>query len=106
MVTALNIRYQHSVSVIAQGKDIAKREKEGFYKKQGGNGTYIMVKPSTVSLEIDVNGQKHSCFVKQLIRDAYSISRVTEKQANRFLNDVNSGNILLEYSDERGLQLM
>lgn len=106
MVKALNIIYKPSESVVAQGKNVAKREKEVFYKKQGGNGSYRMVKPSKAILEFEVDGQRHTCSVKQLIRDAYSISRVCELNAITFFNDVVSGNIQLEYSDEKGLTLM
>lgn len=106
MVTALNIKYQPSESVVAQGKDVRKREKEGFYKKQGGNGSYRMVKPSNVTLNFEVDGVRHSSSIKDLIRDAYSISRVTEKRSMKFLRDVTDGNIKLNYSDETGLTIM
>lgn len=106
MVKALDIIYTPSESVVAQGKDVAKREREGFYKKQGGNGSYRMVKSSKAFLKFEVDGQINTCSVKQLIRDAYSISRVSERNAFQFFNDVASGNIQLEYSDEEGLKLV
>jgi len=108
MVTAVGIIYQPSDTTVAQGKNISTLEKMGYYKKQGGSGTYRMVKPSTVTLkyEVDGDGTIHSSSVKELIRDAYSISRVTEKQSRQFLRDVIDGKIVLDYSEENGLTLM
>ena len=108
MVTALGIMYQPSDTTVAQGNNISTLEKMGYYKKQGGNGTYRMVKPSCVTLEYEVNGDGviHSSSVKELIRDAYSISRVTEKQSRQFLRDVIDGKIVLDYSEENGLTLI
>ena len=105
MVKALDIVYEPSSSLVAQGKDVAKQRKNGYYEKQGGNGTYRMVKPSTAILQFQVDGKDHSCSIKKLIRDAYSIFRVGKKQANRFLTDVKAGKIQLDYSDENGLTL-
>lgn len=106
MVTALNIIYEPSDSVIAQGKDVSRQEKRGYYSYQGGCGTYRMNKPSTVILEFEADGVMHSCSVKSLIREVYGISRIGKKQANRFLNDVMSGIITLDYSEENGLSLV
>lgn len=106
MVTALNIIYEPSDSIIAQGKDVSRQEKRGYYSHQGGCGTYRMNKPSTVILKFKVNGKTHSCFVKDLIREVYGISRVGKKQADRFFNDVMSGIITLDYSEENGLSVI
>jgi len=106
MVNALNIIYEPSDSVVAQGKNVGRQKQKGFYEKQGGNGTYRMVKPSKATLIFEVDGEKHSCSVKDLIREAYSISKVGEKQATKFLGDVQSGKIKLDYSEEEGLTLM
>lgn len=106
MVNALNIIYTPSESVISQGENVRKQKKKGYYEKYGGNGTYRMVKPSNAILEFEVEGNTHSCSVKELIRNAYSISRVSEKHALRFLHDVQEGNINLSYVEGRGLKLM
>lgn len=106
MVNALNLIYEPSDSVVAQGKNVKSRENKGYYKMRGGNGSYRMSKPSTAILEFEVNGKRHSSSVKELIRDAYSISRVGEKQANQFFDDVKSGKIQLDYSESNGLRLV
>ena len=109
MVNAVGIIYQPSETAVAQGKNnISRLEEMGYYKKQGGNGTYRMVKPSSVTLEYEVDGDGviHSSSVKELIRDIYSVSRVTEKKSRQFLRDVIDGNIVLDYSEEKGLTLM
>lgn len=105
MVNALNICYEPSETLVAQGKNVAKYEKKGFYAAKGGNGTYRMVKPSKVTLFFEANEKSHSCSVKQLIRDAYNISNVSHGHASRFLNDLQAGNIKLNYSEEKGLSL-
>ena len=106
MVKALNIIYEPSDSLVAQGKNVSLQRSKGYYAKQGGNGTYRMVKPSKVILEFEVDGKRLSCSVKDLIYEAYSISRIGKSRADRFLNDVQSGRIKLNYSDEQGLTLM
>ena len=106
MVKALDIIYEPSDSLVAQGKNVGKQRKKGFYEKHGGNGTYRMVKPSKVTLYFEVNGKQHYSSVKELIREAYSISRVGETHANRFFNDLKSGKIKLKYSDNTGLSLI
>lgn len=105
MVKALDIIYEPSDSLVAQGKNVGKQRKKGFYEKHGGNGTYRMVKPSKVLLAFEADGKCHTASVKELIREAYSISRVGENQANRFFNDVKSGKLTLNYSDNNGLSL-
>lgn len=106
MVKALNIIYECSDTLVAQGKNVSKQKRNGFYEVHGGNGSYRMAKPSKAILEFEVDGKRHSSSVKDLIREAYSISRVGEKQATRFLSDVQSGKIELDYSDETGLRLV
>jgi hypothetical protein len=103
MVKVLNIKYTPSHSVIAQGKNVNLCAKNGYYRGTGGNGSYRMNKPSKAILKFEVNGEEHSCSVKQLIRDTYSIYRVGKNNATKFLEDVQAGNIQLEYSDEKGL---
>ena len=106
MVNALNILYEPSETLVAQGKNVAKYEKKGFYAAKGGNGTYRMVKPSKVTLFFEANEKSHSCSVKQLIRDVYNISNVGHSHACRFLDDLKAGTIKLNYSEEKGLSLV
>lgn len=106
MVSILNLIYEPSASVVAQGKKVAAYRKKGFYPKQGGYGSYVMVKPSKVTLFFEANEKKHSSSIKQLIREAYNISNVNENYAYRFLDDLKAGNIKLDYSEETGLSLV
>lgn len=103
MVKALKIIYEPSDSIVAQGKNVSKQERRGYRKVQGGNGTFRIAKPSKVTLIYEVDGKRMSSSVRSLICDAYSISRISEKQADRFLADIQSGAINLDYSDISGL---
>lgn len=106
MVSILDLIYERSASVVAQGKDVAAYRKKGFYPKQGGFGSYVMVKSSKATLFFEANGKKHSSSVNQLIREAYNISKVTENYAYRFFDDLKAGNVKLDYSEDTGLSLV
>lgn len=100
VITILDLIYEPSESVVAQGKDVSKYERKGFFKVRGGNGSYRMAKSSKVILYFEIDGVRHSCSVKQLIYDAYGISRVGQKEAYDFLTDLKAGNIKLDFSED------
>ena len=105
MVKALRILYEPSQSVLAQGKQVDKMEKRGYNRVRGGNGTFIMGLPAKVTLIFEVDGKTMSSSVRSLICDTYSISRLSEKHADRFFKDVTSGKIKLQYSEQSGLTI-
>lgn len=105
MVKVLDITYEPSQSVLAQGKEVNTMEKRGYNKIRGGNGTYIMGLPPKITLYFEVDGKRMSASVKSLIREIYSPKRLTEKQANRFFQEVKSGKIKLQYSEQSGLTI-
>ncbi len=103
MVQVLNLSYESSDSVIAQGKDVSRLITQGYYKKQGGNGTYVMVKPSKVILEFEVDGERKTQSIKDMIRGYYSLFNISESRAKKFYEEIKAGKVTLEYSDSYGL---
>lgn len=106
MVKPIKTEYTASDSLVAQGRNVAKYERKGYYCHQGGNGTYRMVKPSKTILFFEVDGEMKSESIKDLIREAYNINRVGEKQLDRFFCDLQSGSIKLDYSEQNGLSII
>lgn len=96
-VKIVSYYYQSSDSVVAQGKkQIQRYEKEGYYKKYGGNGSFRMVRPSVAEITVEVDGNNITRSVKGLIRDHYKVQNVTRAKFEEFLNDCESGDIKLK----------
>ena len=98
MITNVRGIYEPSHSIVAQGSQVKRYEKEGYYKKYGGNGTYRMVKPSKTIIRFNVNGEIREQSVKQLIRDTFGIVNVSKDHLDRLINEYE-----LDYSDNVGL---
>lgn len=93
--------YEPSESTIAQGNAQIKRyEKLGYYKKQGGNGSYRMVKPSVAEITFKLDEVISTQSVKEMIRDYYGISNVTKPKLETFFNDCVTGKI--QFSTKNG----
>lgn len=89
--------YEPSESAVAQGKSQIKRyEKLGYYKKQGGNGSYRMVKPSVAEITYELDGIISTQSVKDMIREHYGVKNVTQAKLETFYDDCVSGKITLK----------
>ena len=107
MIEAIDLVIEPGNTVIAQGERIKFYESMGYYRYQGGCGTYRMVKPSNVFLIFkNEEGKTMREPVKQFIRDYYRYTRVTEKIARKFLRDLKNGNIRLNYSSALGFTVI
>lgn len=103
MIEAIDLVIEPGNTVIAQGERVRLYESMGYYRYQGGCGTYRMVKPSNILLIFkDEEGKIMRESVKQFIRDYYGYKRVTEKLAIRFLKDLKSQRIKLNYTNTFG----
>ncbi len=103
MIEAIDLVIEPGNTVIAQGERVRLYESMGYYSYQGGCGTYRMVKPSNILLIFkDEEGKIMRESVKQFIRDYYGYKRVTEKLAIRFLKDLKSQRIKLNYTNTLG----
>lgn len=103
--TILNSNYERSDTLIAQGRDVARYERMGYVKGNGGYGTYRMNKPAVAEVSFEANGTYHTQSVRGLILDYYGMQRVTKNKLNQFVKDCNSGIIDLHYSDNVGLYI-
>lgn len=105
MVNPISIEYEPSNSIIAQGREVERAKREGYYCAKGGNGSYRMNRPSLAIMTFEVEGEVKSQSVKQLIRDVYGIQKVSRLHADRFFDDVKKGAIMLRYNENFGLSL-
>lgn len=89
--------YEPSESTVAQGESQIKRyEKLGYYKHQGGNGSYRMVKPSVAEITYLLDGIISTQSVKDMIRKHYGVKNVTLAKLETFYDECVSGKIVFK----------
>ena len=99
MIDDIEIYYEESRTGVARGKkEVRNYEKEGFYRKSGGNWTYRMVKPSVVKFLFTADGKRKVLPAKKLIAETLNLQKVGLPAAERLINEYE-----LDYSDEKGL---
>ena len=93
-INFLTYNYRYSNSVVARGKrQVDRYKKEGYYILRGGNGSYVMYKPSIAEITYELNGNVTTQSVKEKIRNYYGIEKVTENKLEEFYDDCVSGKV-------------
>lgn len=98
----LSYKYQPSTNRHFQGnkQELQKKIDEGYRVVRGGNGSYVIAKPSTATITTTIDGHHKTFDVKEIIRDVYNKDRVTEKSLITFADDVNNGKKELNYTED------
>ena len=93
-VKVIGFNYKQSETKNFQGtkRKLKKEEEKGFIKIRGGNGSYVLSKPSVAEVVLNIDGETETFDVKDLIREYYDMKKVTEKSFETFRDDVKKGN--------------
>lgn len=102
LLEPLSFTYSESTQQNFQGtkRELGKKLQEGFQVVRGGNGSYVLQKPSEALVKVSINGEIENIDVKEIIRDEYDKKRVTEKAFRVFEEDLKSGKKQLHYEGE------
>ena len=89
------IVYERSDTIEKQGKrsSIEKYLKNGYYIKDERNGYWVLVKPSRVIVTVKSSVSTQNINLKQEILDFYCKSRISEKQIENFVKDIENGKV-------------
>lgn len=102
LLEPLSFSYSESNQQVFQGtrRELGKKLNEGFQVVRGGNGSYVIQKPSEAIVKVSVEGEIKNIDVKDIIREEYGKTRVTEKAFRVFEKDLKDGKKQLFYEDE------
>lgn len=86
-------------------KELQKQLKRGYEVIRGGNGSYVMAKPSIVEVIANVDGKKECFDVKEAIRREYGRKRVSEKLVKQFIHSIENGKKEIHYIEGEGIKI-
>ena len=99
----IKMRYVPSEQKFFQGKDseLQKLLNQGWniVPEQGGNGSYNLYKPVKVFMHFTTESGGHSFEVKEMVKDYYGLTRISEKTCDRFERDFQAGKASVMYDE-------
>lgn len=107
LVEPIRFTYEGSEKEIFRGtrKKLDKKLEEGYQVVKGGNGSYLISKPSVAEVTVDSDVGIKTFDVKNIIREEYGLERVTEASFKKFEREIKDGKKKLSYTENEGLTI-
>jgi hypothetical protein len=93
------IEYRRSATIETQGtRDAIERYlKEGYHVKEKRNGYWVLIKKAKVIVTVESSTGTRSVSMKRDILDYYDKKRITEKQVEKFRQDIKKEKVAVCY---------
>ena len=107
LLNIVGSRYISAERMNFQGdkKELKMQLKKGYQIVRGGNGSYVLYKPSVAQIIAIVHGKEEVFDVKEEIRRIYGKKRVTQRLMELCMDSIKSGKKKVYYTEKEGLTI-